>query len=328
MIGLSCCSKEWEIGLQEHIGPTHVKLASFYHGSIGTVLFIKRELIWFCSVVESDYVNLRPVKTPMRTKASLLVSFQLFGTLMCFICSHFEAGEGNVEQRIANYKTTIGNIRLPKRLGGGATASSSAKAAANNSSTGTGAAATATPIVDGTENFDTVFWLGDLNFRLTKERERIERAVTHLRERRSHNYEDVTEHDELRVALKHNEAFCGFTEGRITFEPTYKYDVNTDNYETSDKCRIPSYCDRILYRSRHKGAIACSYYDLIKDIKLSDHRAVFGLYEVTIRPGVDKYLKSSTATIGTTNSHAKEFSFIYLHFFKLTKKGSAVLWRL
>ena len=41
--------KTWEINLQEQIGPTHVKLSSYYHGSIGVVLFIKRELIWFCS---------------------------------------------------------------------------------------------------------------------------------------------------------------------------------------------------------------------------------------------------------------------------------------
>ena len=41
--------KEWEICLQEQIGPTHVKYTSYYHGSIGLCVFIKRELIWFCS---------------------------------------------------------------------------------------------------------------------------------------------------------------------------------------------------------------------------------------------------------------------------------------
>ena len=81
--------KEWEICLQEHIGPTHVKISSFYHGSIGIVVFVKRELIWFCSVVEFEHINLRAVNAPSKTKASVVVSFQLFGTLLCFICSHF-----------------------------------------------------------------------------------------------------------------------------------------------------------------------------------------------------------------------------------------------
>lgn len=85
-----------------------------------------------------------------------------------------------------------------------------------------------------------------------------------------------------------DKAFKNFLEGRITFEPTYKYDINTDNYDTSDKCRIPSYTDRILYRTRQKGGVSCSYYDAIKELKLSDHRPVFGLYECAIRPGVDK----------------------------------------
>jgi inositol polyphosphate 5-phosphatase INPP5E len=41
--------KDWEIKLQEQIGPSHVKLSSYYAGSIGINLFIKRELIWFTS---------------------------------------------------------------------------------------------------------------------------------------------------------------------------------------------------------------------------------------------------------------------------------------
>lgn len=106
-------SKMWEVNLQEQIGPTHVKLSSYYHGSVGVVLFIKRELIWFCSsklasqflqlletinahsesnrleVVEYEHVPLRSLHTPGRTKSSVVISFQLFGTLLCFVCSHF-----------------------------------------------------------------------------------------------------------------------------------------------------------------------------------------------------------------------------------------------
>jgi phosphatidylinositol-bisphosphatase len=40
---------DWEISLQEQIGPTHVKISSYYHGSIGINVFLRRELIWYCS---------------------------------------------------------------------------------------------------------------------------------------------------------------------------------------------------------------------------------------------------------------------------------------
>ena len=40
------------------------------------------------------------------------------------------------------------------------------------------------------------------------------------------------------------QVFQDFHEGRIKFKPTYKYDIGTDNYDTSPKLRIPSYTVR------------------------------------------------------------------------------------
>lgn len=94
---------------------------------------------------------------------------------------------------------------------------------------------------DGTDNFDIVFWLGDLNFLVTKERDKIEKKVKTLRSVGT-NYEEILNHDELNKAMSQEAAFKNFLEGRITFEPTYKYDVGSDHFDTSEKCRIPSYC--------------------------------------------------------------------------------------
>ena len=59
-------------------------------------------------------------------------------------------------------------------------------------------------------------------------------------------------HDELLVQRRTGKAFFdGWTEGRIGFLPTYKYDVGSlDLFDSSEKKRCPSWCDRILYRTR------------------------------------------------------------------------------
>jgi inositol polyphosphate 5-phosphatase INPP5B/F len=59
-------------------------------------------------------------------------------------------------------------------------------------------------------------------------------------------------HDELAQQMKQRKAFHeGWKEGPIRFLPTYKYDVGTVAiFDSSEKKRAPSWCDRIIYRTR------------------------------------------------------------------------------
>ncbi|KAK0727548.1 Endonuclease/exonuclease/phosphatase [Lasiosphaeria miniovina] len=59
-------------------------------------------------------------------------------------------------------------------------------------------------------------------------------------------------HDQLKRVIRQRKIFHdGWREGPITFLPTYKYDVGTVGlFDSSEKRRAPSWCDRILYRSR------------------------------------------------------------------------------
>ena len=58
-------------------------------------------------------------------------------------------------------------------------------------------------------------------------------------------------HDQLRTQQKIRRAFHqGWREGEINFLPTYKYDVGSVGmFDSGEKKRGPSWCDRILYRS-------------------------------------------------------------------------------
>ncbi|KAI4273885.1 MAG: hypothetical protein LQ337_004320 [Flavoplaca oasis] len=59
-------------------------------------------------------------------------------------------------------------------------------------------------------------------------------------------------HDQLHQQMRTRKAFGdGWREGPINFLPTYKYDVGSVGmFDSSEKKRGPSWCDRILYRTR------------------------------------------------------------------------------
>lgn len=46
------------------------------------------------------------------------------------------------------------------------------------------------------------------------------------------------------------QVFKSFIEGKLDFAPTYKYDLFSEDYDTSEKCRTPAWTDRILWKRR------------------------------------------------------------------------------
>lgn len=91
-------------------------------------------------------------------------------------------------------------------------------------------------------------------------------------------------HDQLARVKKAGKAFQdGWREGPINFLPTYKYDVGSVGlFDSSEKQRPPSWCDRILFRTRrdklaYDGELQERELALIKDEELKargiDHAA-------------------------------------------------------
>ncbi|XP_076853838.1 phosphatidylinositol polyphosphate 5-phosphatase type IV isoform X3 [Brachyhypopomus gauderio] len=80
--------REWEVRLQEILGPFYVMLYAAAHGVLYLTIFIRRDLIWFCSEVEHATVTTRII-SQIKTKGAVGVSFTFFGTSFLFITSHF-----------------------------------------------------------------------------------------------------------------------------------------------------------------------------------------------------------------------------------------------
>lgn len=275
---------EWEVTLQETLGPSHILLHSTGLGTLHLAAFIRRDLIWYCSEPEDANLSVRP-GTAFRTKGAIAISFSLFGTSFLFVTSHLTAHQQKVKERVSDVKKIIHSLDLPRNL----TVKHRNK--------------------DVTQNFDSVFWCGDLNFRLSEPRDKlmhwIETTQFPLPAHLPHGFMHT---DQLTSVLADGAAFKGFREAKITFPPTYKYDPGTQRFDTSSKQRAPAYTDRILYKFKplpvttvHRrisnaaggkithppSPVKCLAYDSVQSIITSDHKPVWALFRSIIRPGVD-----------------------------------------
>ena len=90
---------------------------------------------------------------------------------------------------------------------------------------------------DLTDRFDTVFWCGDLNFRLDLSRLHTEWLIEKKK------YNEALMWDQLRNTMKDEtrNPFPGFQEHSIDFPPTFKYDVSQKPSNDSPICAYHSY---------------------------------------------------------------------------------------
>lgn len=72
--------------------------------------------------------------------------------------------------------------------------------------------------------------------------------------------------------------FQYYSESRITFMPTYKFDIGDDTYDTSEKARIPAWTDRILRKGSNLRQINYNSAPL----RFSDHRPVYATFQCTV----------------------------------------------
>lgn len=255
--------REWDTRLQETLGPYYVMLYTASHGVLYLSVFVRRDLIWFCSEVEHATVTTRII-SQIKTKGAVGVGFTFFGTSFLFITSHFTSGDTKVYERILDYNKIVEALALPKGLPD------------TNPYRSTSS--------DVTTRFDQVFWFGDFNFRLSKNRVEVENIINRTV---GSEMEALLEHDQLSKEIKDGSIFKGFQEAPIHFLPTYKFDIGCDIYDTTSKQRTPSYTDRILFRSRQADDIQAIKYSSCTNIKTSDHRPVIGVFQAKLRPGRD-----------------------------------------
>ncbi|KAK8439143.1 Inositol-1,4,5-trisphosphate 5-phosphatase 1 [Candidozyma auris] len=124
---------------------------------------------------------------------------------------------------------------------------------------------------------DNVIWFGDLNYRIDLPNDRCRYLVE------SGAFDELSEADQLKKEMEKGGAFSRFTESPVKFYPTYKFDKGTSTYDSSEKQRVPSWTDRILFRGINPGTLVPLNYGSVMDIFLSDHKPVYSTFKVNIK---------------------------------------------
>ena len=143
-------------------------------------------------------------------KGALLVRLQLYNSTMAFVCAHFAAHQKEVASRNVDMADIYQKARFSR----------------------------ASPL----SAQEWQFWLGDLNYRIDLDRATAEKEIN------SQNWDELLKYDQLLCQKDQEKVFKGWQEAPIDFAPTYKYDYGTDKYDSSEKARIPAWCDRVLWQ--------------------------------------------------------------------------------
>ncbi|OJD26493.1 hypothetical protein ACJ73_02133 [Blastomyces percursus] len=194
-------------------------------------------------------------------KGALVLRFILDDSSLCFINCHLAAGQSQTAHRNNDIAAILESSSLP---------SESSYSSRIDLFVGGG---------DGTMILDHEICIlnGDLNYRIdSMPRNTVIEAV------KAHNLPKLLDRDQLLASRRKNPGFRlrSFNEAPITFAPTYKYDVGSDQYDSSEKKRSPAWCDRLLYRG--VGRIKQLEYRR-HEVKVSDHRPVSGLFKMRIK---------------------------------------------
>ena len=208
-----------------------------------------------------QHVDMAMVKTGLHglhgNKGGIAMRVTIDDSSICFVNAHLAAGQSQIIARNADVASvlTSASLRHPVTSIEGVTFINGG---------------------DGTMIQDHEFcvFFGDLNYRIDMSSHGIRRKID------ERDYNGLYLHDQLRCT-KPRMWLRNFREGPLHFAPTYKFDVGTDTYDTSDKMRSPAWCDRILWRGESGKVILHTYQR--HELRYSDHRPVSCLLTFRIK---------------------------------------------
>uniref|UniRef100_A0A8C8EHV0 phosphatidylinositol-3,4,5-trisphosphate 5-phosphatase n=1 Tax=Oncorhynchus tshawytscha TaxID=74940 RepID=A0A8C8EHV0_ONCTS len=207
-----------------------------------------------------SHMNTASVKTglgnTLGNKGAVGVSFLFNSTSFGFVNCHLTSGSEKVVRRNQNFADIVRLLSLGDRQ---------------------------LSAFDVSLRFTHLFWCGDLNYRLDLD---VQDILKHVSNR---EFDELMCADQLTQERHKRKAFLHFKEEKIVFPPTYRYERGSrdsylwQKYKTSGvRVNVPSWCDRILWKSYSETHITCNSYGCTDDIFTSDHSPVFATFHIGV----------------------------------------------
>nr|ADE77646.1 unknown [Picea sitchensis] len=284
-------------------GMTFERAGSRQLAGLLVAVWVRKDLCPYIGEVDVGAVACGLGRT-IGNKGAVALKMRVFRRILCVINCHFAAHADAVARRNADFEYVYRNLTfIPMTAGVNTVAAgvSSAVQRFKNLNVRRGAdleaekdipvAGVASEVLPELAEADMLIWFGDFNYRLddiSYDEARNYIACKH--------FDTILRKDQLRGEMKAGHVFQGMREANIKFPPTYKFDrgqVGLQGYDSSEKKRVPAWCDRVIFRDSRNGRstqckLTCPVvasvirYDACMDVKDSDHKPVRCMFSVDI----------------------------------------------
>ncbi|XP_026137550.1 inositol polyphosphate 5-phosphatase K-like isoform X1 [Carassius auratus] len=263
-----------------------IKVSSIRMQGLLLLLFSKLEHVPFIRDIQVTYTR-TGLYGYWGNKGGVSIRLSFYGHMLCFLNCHLTAHMNYASQRVDEFQyildaQTFDTKNTPRIL-----------------------------------DHKVVFWFGDLNFRIE------DHGMLFVRECiTSQRYNLLWPKDQLTMMKQKEASLQKFQEGPLDFQPTYKFDLHSDNYDTrvqktwfgfNGKKRKPAWCDRILWRVKPKSSLSedadeddqnqedpkkqpeehhkdefplklsQEFYTSKMEYSISDHKPVIGIFRLELR---------------------------------------------
>ncbi|GJJ76969.1 inositol polyphosphate 5-phosphatase INPP5B/F [Entomortierella parvispora] len=259
--------EEWTRAIADSLGTNYKRVMSKQLVGLFIIMFAAEDHVEYIKEVTTHAAGVG-IMGILANKGGVSIRIRYKDSYLCFVGSHLAADTSQIDRRNQDYQEICRRLTFP----------SSNFYDITKSPAGNAALAGGNRMVS-IFDCDHTIWAGDLNYRIGLGEEQVKSYL------KTNDYEALMKHDQLASQRSLFKAFSEFEEHPISFHPTYKYDVGTSIWDSSEKRRVPSYTDRILWRSKDTSEDSAKplFYRSTMELTLSDHKPVSAMFRLKVK---------------------------------------------